>query len=234
MSAVERTKRPYVTGSSVIGIKFKDGVMMVSDTLCSYGNMARYKNSSRLAEVAPKTILAAAGEYSDFQYLKKLCSDLETEDWMHCDGHRMGAGEISSYLGRVMYNRRSKFNPLWNQLIVGGVQHGQKILKYIDLQGTSFPEDFVATGFGMHLALPIIRKEWKADMTEAEARSLLENCMRILFYRDCVAYNKIQFAVARFDKEVEIGEPYEIDGKWDHSMWIKTSQQALAPGSDSW
>jgi len=141
---------------------------------------------------------------------------------------------MGSYLGRVMYNRRSKFNPLWNQLIVGGVQNGQKVLKYIDLQGTSFPEDYVATGFGMHLALPIIRNEWRADMTESEAKGLLEKCMQILFYRDCVAYNKIQFAVSTFDRGVTVEEPYEIDGKWDHSMWIKTSQQALTAGSDSW
>jgi len=29
--------------------------------------------------------------------------------------------EIYSYLSRVMYNRRSKFDPLWNSLVVGGV-----------------------------------------------------------------------------------------------------------------
>eukprot|EP00983_Pelagomonas_calceolata_P131211 1161754-Pelagomonas_calceolata.AAC.6 len=29
--------------------------------------------------------------------------------------------EVYSYLSRVMYNRRSKFDPLWNSLVVGGV-----------------------------------------------------------------------------------------------------------------
>ncbi len=29
-----------------------------------------------------------------------------------------------SYLCRVMYNRRNQMNPLWNSLVVGGVQPG--------------------------------------------------------------------------------------------------------------
>jgi 20S proteasome subunit beta 7 len=29
----QHTKQPYVTGTSVIGLKYKDGVMVVADTL---------------------------------------------------------------------------------------------------------------------------------------------------------------------------------------------------------
>jgi len=233
MEPQQRTLRPYVTGATVIGIKYKDGVMVAADTLCSYGNMARYKNTCRIAEVAPNTLLGAAGEFSDFQYIKQLLGDLEIEDWAHSDNNRMGAREVASYLGRVMYNRRSKNNPLWNQLVVAGVQKGEKKLQYIDLQGTAYSENYIATGFGMHLAMPIIRKEWRADMNEAEARALIEKCLRILFYRDCVAYNKIQIATCTSDG-VNIGEPYKIDGKWDHKMWTKTADQLIVGMSDSW
>ncbi len=44
-SSKAHTLRPMVTGSSVVGIKYRDGVMLAADTLASYGNMARYKVS---------------------------------------------------------------------------------------------------------------------------------------------------------------------------------------------
>ena len=35
------TTSPIVTGSSVLAIKYRDGVMMAADTLGSYGSMVR-------------------------------------------------------------------------------------------------------------------------------------------------------------------------------------------------
>ena len=37
-------------------------------------------------------------------------------------------------------------------------------LGYTDLIGQSYTENFICTGYGGHLALPIIRDEWKPDM----------------------------------------------------------------------
>lgn len=42
------------------------------------------------------------------------------------DGHQLSASEINSYLSRVLYNRRSKVNPLWNQLITAGFEEGKR------------------------------------------------------------------------------------------------------------
>ena len=44
------------------------------------------------------------------------------------DRNSLGPKEIHSYLTRVMYNRRNKFDPLWNTLLLGGVKKGQKFL----------------------------------------------------------------------------------------------------------
>lgn len=43
---VSHTTRPIVTGSSVIALTFNGGVIMASDTLCSYGSMADFKYDS--------------------------------------------------------------------------------------------------------------------------------------------------------------------------------------------
>jgi hypothetical protein len=64
-------------------------------------------------------------------------------------------------------------------------------LGIVDLIGTTYTEDFLATGFGNHLAVPLMRERWSPDMSEEEARLLLEDCMRVLWYRDCRASCKV-------------------------------------------
>lgn len=54
-------------------------------------------------------------------------------DNMWDDGNSLGPKEVHSYLTRVMYNRRNKFNPLWNSLILGGVKNGHKYLGMVGL-----------------------------------------------------------------------------------------------------
>lgn len=60
------------TGTSVVGITFKDGVMIASDTLASYGSLARYRNIDRIMKVNDNIILGAGGDYADFQHIKNI------------------------------------------------------------------------------------------------------------------------------------------------------------------
>jgi 20S proteasome subunit beta 7 len=79
--------------------------------------------------------------------------------------------------------------------VVAGLDHTDKpFLGWVDKIGTTFEEDLVATGFGSYLAIPLLREKYRPDLQEGEARALLEDCMRILFYRDCRASNRIQIA----------------------------------------
>lgn len=65
-------RQPVVTGTSVLGIKYKGGVMMAADNLASYGSLARFRDVERLHKVADFTVLGASGDMSDYQYVKHL------------------------------------------------------------------------------------------------------------------------------------------------------------------
>lgn len=58
--------------------------------------------------------------------------------------------------------------------------------------GVHYKDNYVATGFGNYLAIPILRKEWRDDLSIEEAMKILEKCMRILLYRDRSSINKYQ------------------------------------------
>lgn len=222
---IQNTQQPITTGASVIALKYKDGVMMAADTMVAYGSSLRFMDCERIHSVANNTLVGCQGEYSDFQAIKKNLDELEYDQLNQLDcGIELTPSQIASYMGRIMYNKRSKTDPWWNQLCIGGVKDGKKTLSYVDLQGTCYEEDFMATGFGMHLAMPILRDMWKADMSYDEARSLCESCLKLLFYRDCKASCKIQIATAT-EKGTTIEKAYKMDTFWAHATWTKTSAE---------
>merc|ERR1712070_1065903 len=133
------------------------------------------------------------------------------------DGYTRTPKEFFNYLRAVMYQKRGKGNPLWNQLLVAGCsvgENGKPFLGYVDLIGTSYEENFIATGFGAYIAMPLIRERWSADMEEGEARGLLEDCLRVLYYRDCRATYRIQIAKATAEGTL-VSDPYEISHDWE-------------------
>lgn len=69
-----------MTGTSVIAIKYVDGVMLAADTLGSYGSLTRFTDLERLYKTGENTIVGAGGEYSDFQYIKELLEELRCVD----------------------------------------------------------------------------------------------------------------------------------------------------------
>ena len=70
------TQSPIVTGTSVLGLKFQDGVMLAADNLASYGSMARFQDIERLIKVGKYTVVGVGGDISDFQYLQRLLDAL--------------------------------------------------------------------------------------------------------------------------------------------------------------
>ncbi|GJD12815.1 Proteasome subunit beta type-4 [Galdieria sulphuraria] len=201
---VRHTTSPLVTGGSVIGIKCSDGVVIAADTLASYGSLARFQNFSRLLKVTDSCLL---GE------------NLTTQDFCFNDEHKKSPRSLHQYLGRVLYAQRSRLNPFWNSLIVGGYVQSQSFLGMVDLYGTTFESEVLASGFGVLLGLPLLRKAYRPDLTVQEGIKIVEEVYRVLFYRDARSINRIQVATATVDG-VTISEPYSLETKWDFKGFV--------------
>ena len=69
-------------------------------------------------------------------------------------------------------------------------------MAYVDLLGTTYSASTLATGYGAYIALPLLRKavEGREEiLTEVEAQKIIEESMRVLFYRDARSLNKASF-----------------------------------------
>lgn len=212
----QRTQYPIVTGTSVLATTYKDGILIACDTLASYGSTKRYKSIDRMHKVNDSVIVAASGEISDFTHMMKLVDELSTEDFCSDDGISITPKETHAYLSRVIYNRRNKFDPLWNSVIVGGFHDGLPFLGTIGMIGTNYTDAHVATGFGNHLARPIFRERHSPDMDEEAATKMLHDALKVCYYRDKQSINK--FKLAKVTKDgATISEPFSLDVKWDYA-----------------
>lgn len=153
------------------------------------------------------------------QYLDRLLGTLSiNENYQSSDDvTQLSAKNLHTYLSKVMYKRRSDFNPLWNAILVAGLDDNKKpFLASVDLLGTTFSAPTLATGFGAHLAQPILRRvvpdeEAAAKLTREEAVETIKECMKVLFYRDARSMDQYSIAVIDGQSGVDLKETEKLE-----------------------
>ena len=193
------TQQPIVTGTSVISMKYDNGVII---------------------PVGKNTVVGISGDISDMQHIEHLLEELETEnnyDNSYADDEEaLRPSNVFEYLAAVMYQRRSKMNPLWNALIVAGVEDKKPFLRYVNLLGVTYSSPTLATGFGAHLAIPLLRRviDHESDIQKTNletAEKTVVECMKILYYRDARSSRKYSLAIIDNDKGVIFKKGNEVE-----------------------
>ncbi|XP_012251694.2 proteasome subunit beta type-4 [Athalia rosae] len=217
----QRSQAPLTTATSVVGIQFKDGVVIAADVLGSYGSLARFRNCQRIMKVNDNIILGAGGDYADFQYLKNMIEQKILEEECLDDGFTLKPKSLHCWLTRVMYNRRSKFDPFWNNFIIAGLEDGIPFMGTVDKLGTAYVDPAIATGYGAYMATPMLRKalDSNPDLSKEEAIQCLTKAMQVLFYRDARSFPKYQIGI--ITKEgIEIKGPLTLESNWELARMI--------------
>ncbi|KAG8227564.1 hypothetical protein J437_LFUL000664 [Ladona fulva] len=212
----QRSQTPITTATSVLGIVYNGGVAIAADILGSYGSLARFRDCPRVMKVNENIILGAGGDYADFQYLKDIIEQKIIDEECLDDGFTLKPKSLYCWLTRVLYNRRSRFDPFWNNFIVGGIQDGQPFLGTVDKLGTAFEDKHIATGYGAYMALPLLRDAVAAKgdigLTRDEAKALLVRCLEILFYRDARSFPKYHISTVDIADGVIVEGPLQLQG----------------------
>lgn len=141
-----------------MGIKYDKGVLIAADTLVSYGSLASFRNIDRVFSINDYCVLGAGADYADFQCIKHYIDEKITQDFCHDDNIQMKPKSLYNWLTRCMYNRRCRMNPWWIDLVIGGMQDGEPFLGHVDVRGRAYEDKVIATGYGKHLAVPLLRE----------------------------------------------------------------------------
>lgn len=221
---IERSKAPVTTATSLVAVAFDKGVLIAGDLLASYGSLARYKNCPRIVKINDNILFGAGGDYADFQHMKEIIQQKIIQEECMDDGFTLKPKSLLCWLTRVMYNRRNKMDPLWNNFIVGGIENDCPYLATVDKLGLSFEDKVICTGFGGYLALPILRETIGSldgdGLNESKARRIVAKSMEVLFYRDARSYPKYLMGIIT-DKGVNVEGPIEVHENWNVATMVK-------------
>uniref|UniRef100_A0A8C9G9G1 Proteasome subunit beta n=1 Tax=Piliocolobus tephrosceles TaxID=591936 RepID=A0A8C9G9G1_9PRIM len=253
------TVEAVVTGTSVIALKYQHGVMIAADKKASYGSYAKFQDVQRIFKINNKSVMSFSGELADAQYLNNLLTrvnmDNISEKKNKYDIH--DTKFYHSYVSRLFYNRKDRINPLFNTIVIAGLNsqeydsNDENVLLYsetdkdnenykiidkndlyigfTDMHGTKFSEDYITTGYARYFALTLLRNHYKDNMTEDEARYLLNECLKILYFLDTTASNKIQI-VKITSKGVEFEKPYILTATVNSRDYVYPSIMLPAAG----
>jgi 20S proteasome subunit beta 7 len=218
---VSVTQSPVSTGTSVLGLACSDGVLIAADHLASYGSMARFRNCQRVLQINNQTVAGCGGDYADFQFLSAVIEQKQIDEDCAADGFTLSPKSLFSWLTRVQYNRRCKFDPLWTTWIVGGLQNGKPFLGHVDKLGTAYQDKAIATGYGAYIATPMLRElsEKRDSYTIEEGKKIIAECLQVLYYRDARSLPKYHLAVVTKEGS-RIEGPLEVPSNWDIAEYV--------------
>ncbi|RLG54298.1 MAG: proteasome subunit beta, partial [Thermoproteota archaeon] len=97
-------------------------------------------------------------------------------------------------LSTLMYSRR--LVPFLTELIVAGVDEGGVPKLYsLDAVGSVLEDKYAAIGTGTELALAVLEKGFRENMSREEAIRLAEDAMRVAIARDVLSGDGIDFLI---------------------------------------
>lgn len=149
---------------------------------------------NRFEQITDNVVIAASGEYADFQQASKRLKKLALESDIYDDNVTHSPQDFANYLQHICYEKRNDFNPYYNNFVIAGHQNGESYLASVDLYGTLIKKDYVVTGFAKHFGLALIANEWNPEKTADECREIIRKCFTIIYLRDCHSIDQVRFS----------------------------------------
>ena len=169
------------TGATVVGIKCTDGTVVATDSLISWGTLILSENGIKAFKLTDTIVLASAGLTSDYQMLvNKLQALIKLYELNQ--KKKISVKTLSKMVANELYSR--KFNPLYVQTVIVGVDANGPALYSLDMGGSLIPDEYTATGTGVRTAYGVLERGYKETLTVKEAEEVAISAVKAGIARD--------------------------------------------------
>jgi proteasome, beta subunit, bacterial type len=170
--AISSTDVPVSHGTTVLGLKYADGVIMAGDRRATAGYTVADSKMRKVFAADDYSAIAIAGAAGQAIEMVKLFQ-LELEHYEKITGDRLSLEGKANRLAQMI---RSNFPLAMQGLVVvplfGGFDHtvGQGRIFYYDATGGRWEEDdYQTTGSGGQSAKNSLKKRWRPGLSRSEA-----------------------------------------------------------------
>jgi len=181
------------TGTTTVGIVFKDGVILAADKRATAGYLIAQKDTEKINNITDNIAVTMAGTASDAQLLIKLTKAELKLKQIRTD-QQSYVKEAANLMARMVYNnlRKPSMLPGISHFILGGSDSTGCYLYDIFPDGTiNLCKDYISSGSGSVMAYGVLESSYKKDMSLDEARSMAIKCINAAISRDIASGNGI-------------------------------------------
>ncbi|MCX6746565.1 MAG: proteasome subunit beta [Candidatus Pacearchaeota archaeon] len=176
------------TGTTVLGIVCKDGVVMASDRQSTAGNMVMNKNSEKTKKLNDYLLISGTGMVSDIQRTEKIvAAELKLKELRAKS--RPSVKDAANLLSSILYSgiRQPSMIPTqMGSLVAGFNEDGTVELYSIEPAGSVIKvEDYDANfGSGMPYVLGLLERQYKKNLSIEDGVKLAVEAIKSSTQRD--------------------------------------------------
>ena len=154
-------------GTTTVGIKASDGVVLCADMRASAGYFIANNNTMKIQQIDDHAGMTMAGGVADAQNITDILR-------YHANLHRVEKNEPISLksltrLASLIYHQNRGY-PFIADILVGGFDKNGPALFNIDMFGSVEEKTYVTTGSGSPVAYGLLEEEYRPDLTVEEAK----------------------------------------------------------------
>lgn len=188
MNNQDLTQNFLRSGTTLVGMVCKDGIVMGADRQSTAGNLVVGKNIQKVIQINDYLVISATGMVADIELQKKVIrAELKLKELK--SKRRPSVREAANLIGMMTYKniRQPSMIPAIVGTLVGGFNDDGSVELYtIEPAGTAMKvEDYDANfGSGMPYVLGFLEREYKKDITVKEGVRLAVESLKSSTQRD--------------------------------------------------
>ena len=179
-------------GTTTVGIKAKDGVVLCADMRASAGYFIANNNTMKIQKIDEHAGMTMAGGVADAQNITDVLR-------YHANIHRIQNQEpipIKSLtrLTSLIFHQNRGY-PFMADILVGGFDNYGSALFNIDMFGSVEEKSYVTTGSGSPVAYGLLEEEYKEDVTVENAKTIALRAVKAAITRNIGTGDGINVAI---------------------------------------
>lgn len=190
---------PKKTGTTIVGMVYKDGVVLGADTRATSGSEVAEKNCEKIHYLAPNMYCCGAGTAADTEMVTQLISS-------QLELLRMNTHSQSRIITACTLLKRRLFQyqgHISAALVLGGCDVNGPTIYQIAPHGSTAKLNYTTMGSGSLAAMSIFESSWREDMDEAEAVKMVQRAIGAGIFNDLGSGSNVDVCIIRKDQSVD-------------------------------
>jgi len=158
------------SGTTIIGLKTKDFVIVASDQQSSLGNIAETLDVKKVFPITSNIVIGLAGGLGDAKQIIRILK-MQASMYENERNKKMSVKALITLTANIF--NANRYYPYNTFFVVGGYLDKPELYGIDAVGGFNVSKKYTATGSGMTFALGVLDNKYKEEMSKDEAIKLV-------------------------------------------------------------